>query len=210
MNTGPYYLTIGDFNRDGKLDIMSANNGNNTVGVLLGTGTGTFGAATYYRWVVAPSSPMQEISMAMIRVDLTAVTGTGLSVLLSGESETASITNIAINGCSTQSVTATYDGDGNYGSSTSARLTLTPQADHYSDAHRQPANGHQRPADHLPATLSPYAYGSTTTNGEKVTFTNNGNPSARRTLSNGVAVLSYPSVQRALTPSRRAMQATAL
>ena len=42
-NTGPYYLTIGDFNRDGNLDIISANNGNNTVGVLLGTGTGTFG-----------------------------------------------------------------------------------------------------------------------------------------------------------------------
>src|ERR1700761_5235080 len=32
MNTGPYYLTIGDFNRDGKADIISANNGNSTVG----------------------------------------------------------------------------------------------------------------------------------------------------------------------------------
>ena len=34
MNTGPYYLTIGDFNRDGITDIISANNGNTTVGVI--------------------------------------------------------------------------------------------------------------------------------------------------------------------------------
>ena len=59
------------------------------------------------------------------RVDLTAVTDNGLSVLLSGQSEMASITNIAINGCSTQSVTATYNGDGNYGLSTSAPVSLT-------------------------------------------------------------------------------------
>ena len=38
----PYYLTIGDFNRDGKLDIISANNGNATVGIMLGTGTRHF------------------------------------------------------------------------------------------------------------------------------------------------------------------------
>ena len=66
-NTGPYYLTIGDFNRDGNLDILSANNGNNTVGVLLGTGTGTFGAATpYFLSVAAPSSPMRQILTATI------------------------------------------------------------------------------------------------------------------------------------------------
>ena len=45
MNSGPYYLTIGDLNRDGHLDIISANNGSNNVGVIerrrryLGTAT---------------------------------------------------------------------------------------------------------------------------------------------------------------------------
>ena len=66
-NSGPYYLTIGDFNRDGNLDILSANNGNNTVGVLLGTGTGTFGTRLpITRSVAAPSSPMRQILMATI------------------------------------------------------------------------------------------------------------------------------------------------
>ena len=60
------------------------------------------------------------------RVDITAVTATGLDVLLSGQTETASISKVAFFGCSTQSVTATYGGDGNYGSSTSAALTFTP------------------------------------------------------------------------------------
>ncbi len=59
------------------------------------------------------------------RVDLTAVTGNGLSVLLSGQSESASISNVAFFGCGTQSVTATYDGDGNYGTSTSPAVTFT-------------------------------------------------------------------------------------
>ena len=47
---GPYYLTIGDFNRDGKLDIISANNGNATVGVLLGTGTAPLARRPIIRW----------------------------------------------------------------------------------------------------------------------------------------------------------------
>ena len=34
MSSGPYYLTLGDFNRDGHLDIISANGGSTNVGVL--------------------------------------------------------------------------------------------------------------------------------------------------------------------------------
>ncbi len=189
-NTGPYYLTIGDFNRDGKLDIISANNGNNTVGVLLGTGTGTFGTPAYYQVgggaIFANAGDINGDD----QVDLTTVTGTGLSVLLSGESEMASISNIAINGCSTQSVTATYNGDGNYGLSTSAPVSLA--ASKQTTALTLVANPtaiNQGQQTTLTATLSPYSYGSTTTNGEKVTFTNNGATIGQGTLANGVAVL---------------------
>jgi hypothetical protein len=96
------------------------------VGVLLGTGTGTFGAATYYP--VGSGAIFANVGdiNGDDRVDITAVTANGLAVLLSGQSETASISNVAFYGCGTQSVTATYGGDGNYGTSTSAALTFTP------------------------------------------------------------------------------------
>jgi hypothetical protein len=122
---GPYYLTIGDFNRDGNLDIISANNGNATVGILLGTGAGTFGAATYYPVGSGDIFATVGDINGDDRVDITAVTGTGLAVLLSGQSESAAISNVAFYGCGTQSVTATYGGDGNYGTSTSSASTFT-------------------------------------------------------------------------------------
>jgi hypothetical protein len=40
--TVPLALAIGDFNRDGKLDLVTVNSGNNNVSVLLGDGTGSF------------------------------------------------------------------------------------------------------------------------------------------------------------------------
>jgi hypothetical protein len=42
----PPDLALGDFNGDGKLDIVTANSGGNTVSLLLGNGSGGFAAAT--------------------------------------------------------------------------------------------------------------------------------------------------------------------
>jgi hypothetical protein len=42
---GPIHVAVGDFNRDGKPDIVAANRYDNTVSVLLGNGDGTFQAA---------------------------------------------------------------------------------------------------------------------------------------------------------------------
>ena len=189
---GPYYLTIGDFNRDGKLDIISANNGNATVGILLGTGTGTFGTAAYYP--VGSGDIFANVGdiNGDDRVDITAVTGTGLAVLLSGQSESASISNVAFYGCSTQSVTATYGGDGNYGTSTSSPSTFTAGKETTALAlTANPANGAVGQQVMLVATLAPYNYGSTTTNGETVTFTNNGTIIGTAPLSSGIATLVY-------------------
>ena len=188
--SSPYYLTIGDFNRDGDLDIISANDGNATVAVLLGTGTGTFGAATYYQvGADAIFANVGDIN-GDDRVDITTVTSSGLSVLLSGQTETASISNVAFYGCNTQSVTATYGGDGNYGSSTSAASTFTPAKDNTALALAvTPAIGVVGQQFALQATLSPYLYGSITTNGEPVTFYANGVNIGTATLSGGVATL---------------------
>jgi hypothetical protein len=200
MAGGPYYLTIGDFNRDGHLDIISANNANPNVGVLLNSATtpGTFGTPTFY-----PVSGGAIFANAADingddRVDLTAVSSDGLNVLLSGESETASISNVAVNGCTTQSVTATYGGDTNYGTSTSSASSLSPnnQATTLSLV-INPPNGAVGAQVMLQATLTPYNFGSTTTNGETISFFNNGVNIGTATLNNGVAVLNYTLINHA-------------
>ena len=190
--SGPYYLTLGDFNRDGNLDIIVANNGNATVDLLLGTGTGTVGTPTSYAVGGSAIFATEGDINGDDRVDLTAVVGTGLSVLLSGQTETASLPNISINGCSTQSVTATYTGDTNYGASTSAATTFTPTIATTNLALSiLPPSAAAGAQVVLAATLSPYNYGSTTTNTELVYFYNNGNLIGSAALSNGVAALNY-------------------
>jgi hypothetical protein len=190
MNSGPYYLTIGDFNRDGNLDIISANNGNNTVGILYGTGAGTFGAATHYTVKGGPIFATEGDINGDDQADLTAVTGNGVTVLLSSQSESASISNIGIFGCTKQSVSATYNGDANYAPSTSPALTFAAAKQTTALALTvTPANGVQGQQVTLQATLTPSAYGSATTNGERITFTDNGVVIGRATLASGVAVL---------------------
>jgi hypothetical protein len=41
-------VAVGDFNKDGNSDLVTANNATNNVSLLLGNGDGTFGAATYF------------------------------------------------------------------------------------------------------------------------------------------------------------------
>src|SRR5205809_202242 len=54
--TSPFSIAVGDFNRDGIKDLVTANYISNNVSVLLGTGTGTFGAATNFPVGTQPTS----------------------------------------------------------------------------------------------------------------------------------------------------------
>ena len=189
MNYGPYYLTINDFNRDGNPDIISANGGD-SIGVLLGNANGTFQAATYYPVGTATLFATAGDINGDDRVDITAVTATGLDVLLSGQSESAAISNINIYGCNAQSVVASYSGDGNYGSSTSAAQTFTPKTQSTTLALTvSPANNFVGQQVMLQATLTPSAYGSQTTTGEMITFKNGSTVLGTAPLVSGVAVL---------------------
>ncbi len=47
-SSSPRSIALGDFNKDGNLDIATANFGSNNVTVLLGSGTGSFGTAANY------------------------------------------------------------------------------------------------------------------------------------------------------------------
>jgi uncharacterized repeat protein (TIGR01451 family) len=44
----PQYVAVSDFNSDGRNDLATANSTSNNVSILLGTGTGSFGAATNF------------------------------------------------------------------------------------------------------------------------------------------------------------------
>ncbi|WP_460952481.1 beta strand repeat-containing protein, partial [Spirosoma daeguense] len=55
-DTTPSSVAVGDFNGDGKLDLVSANRGSNNVSVLLNNGAGGFGAAINFPVGSAPSS----------------------------------------------------------------------------------------------------------------------------------------------------------
>jgi hypothetical protein len=56
VGTKPTSVAVGDFNGDGKLDLVTANSGSNTVSILLGNGDGTFQSAVSYGVGTAPSS----------------------------------------------------------------------------------------------------------------------------------------------------------
>lgn len=47
-NSAPASIAVADVNGDGQLDLLTANQANSTAGVLLGTGTGSFGPATTF------------------------------------------------------------------------------------------------------------------------------------------------------------------
>jgi len=79
-NPTPHSITSGDFNGDGKADLATANYGSDNVSVILGTGTGSFGAASNFL-IQTGASPYSIICADINgdgKVDL-AVANTGLS-----------------------------------------------------------------------------------------------------------------------------------
>ena len=56
VGSAPYSAVLGDLNGDGKLDLVVANEGNNTVSVLLGNGNGTFQAQQTFATGTSPDS----------------------------------------------------------------------------------------------------------------------------------------------------------
>jgi hypothetical protein len=56
VGTGPQSVAVGDFNGDGTKDLAVANSGSNSVSVLIGTGTGSFGAKTDFGVGTNPQS----------------------------------------------------------------------------------------------------------------------------------------------------------
>jgi hypothetical protein len=116
-NPSPSALVIGDFNGDGKPDLAIPDSGNNTVGILLGNGDGTFGTASY----LTALSGQKTIAMAdfngdgnqdLAVCDLT--TGTIEKYLGNGNGTFQSAISISTGSTSCSDMaSADFNGDGN-------------------------------------------------------------------------------------------------
>jgi hypothetical protein len=84
LNSRPFAVAVADVNGDGQLDVLTANSGTGTTGVLLGTGMGSFGPVRTYS--TGPTS--QPLGLAVADVngdghpDLLAATGNAPTVCL--------------------------------------------------------------------------------------------------------------------------------
>ncbi|HEY9691428.1 MAG TPA: FG-GAP-like repeat-containing protein [Oculatellaceae cyanobacterium] len=128
VGSNPVSVTVGDFNRDGFLDLASANFGSNNVSVLLGNGTGGFGAASTF---AVAGSLSYSVTVGDFNRDgfqdlaSANANSNNVSVLLGNSTGGfGAATNYAVAGYSPRSVTVgDFNGDGfqdlasaNYGS----------------------------------------------------------------------------------------------
>src|SRR5205823_264341 len=77
----PFAVAVGDFNRDGRPDLVTSNPGGNTLSLLVGNGDGTFQAAT--------TLPVGNLPQYLLVADLNGDAKLDLAVPLSGDNAVA-------------------------------------------------------------------------------------------------------------------------
>jgi hypothetical protein len=111
----PYSVAVGDFNRDGKLDLAVANSGDGTVSVLLGDGTGNFTLASSAATGAQPESVAVgdfngdgKLDMAVVN----RVSGTVSILLGDGTGSFALASSVGIGLWSDSVAVGDFNGDG--------------------------------------------------------------------------------------------------
>jgi hypothetical protein len=123
----PYSVAVGDFNGDGKQDLVSTSNDNSTTGVLLGKGDGTFATKVDYATGTGPRSVAVGDFDGDGKQDLVTANGADTVSVLLGNGDGAFATNVDYATGSTPHsvVVGDFNGDdkqdlvtANYGAST--------------------------------------------------------------------------------------------
>ena len=108
---GPQFVATADFNRDGKLDLVAANQVSGSASILLGNGDGTFQSSHDY-FSVGAQAPIVGDFNGDGKVDL-AITYFDVAVLLgNGDGSFQPAATYPVGGFSTHGVTADFNGDG--------------------------------------------------------------------------------------------------
>jgi hypothetical protein len=113
-NIGLGALATGDFNHDGKLDLVGTNPSSNSVSVLLGKGDGTFQNAVNYSAGTSPQSLAVGDFLGNGKLDLAVVNAGGVSILLGKGDGTfsTSFQNFAAGTNPTSVAIGDFNGDG--------------------------------------------------------------------------------------------------
>jgi hypothetical protein len=200
----PATMIVEDFNGDGIPDVACLSSAGAGVvpgpSVMLGKGDGTFqlaGPFTGINSLFATSGDFNSDGVA----DLAFKNGfggdvaTNLLLASSGQSVSASLSNISPPGVGVQQVNATYAGDSNFGASTSPEIsviaavlapTLTLTA--------VPSTSSFGQQIVLSATLAPFTNQGLSTDGQSITFFSNGSALGTGLLKSGVATFNLTSL----------------
>ncbi len=199
-SSNPVTLQVGDFDGDGKLDLVAADNGTNRVSILLGNGDGTFRtlSTTYATGSVPIALTVGDFNGdGMTDIIVGNVGSTFETLLLAQQTSTATATASRISpmGTGTHQVQANYSGDGIYAASQSNVVALTAQP--LSTFLGLRASSSTIPYGQqltLTATLSPFNGQGYTTDGETITFLNGSTTLGTGTLASGVATFATTSL----------------
>jgi len=125
--SNPVSVALGDLNRDGDLDMVSANAGSNDVSVLLGTGNGSFGAKSDFAVGTSPKGVALGDMNGDGIADIVAVNAgsNNVSVLLgTGDGSFGAPQNFATAPNPEAVVVADFNGDGNLDIAASGKYSV--------------------------------------------------------------------------------------
>ena len=115
VGTRPMSMALGDFNGDGKLDVVTANAGSNNVSIVLGSGDGTFALAMNFPVGGGPVSVVVGDFNGDGKLDLAVANGStnNVSILLGlGNGNFGPATNFTVQGKPSSIATGDFNGDG--------------------------------------------------------------------------------------------------